>query len=163
MCRLWGNINDPNEEKEKHRMRNKMKFVTMILGMMLMAAMILGLTGCGNKKAASDFETTVYEDGAVLGEGSKTFIFTVVDAEGIETNLEVHTDKETVGDALLEHQMIAGEDGDYGLYVKSVNGQLVDYDKDGKYWAFYINGEYGMTGVDATMITEGDSYAFKVE
>ena len=59
--------------------------------------------------------------------------------------------------------MIAGEDGDYGLYVKTVNGETVDYDKDGKYWAFYINGEYGMTGVDATDIVEGDSYAFKAE
>lgn len=144
-------------------MRNKKKIVTMILAMMLIAAMVLGMTGCGNKKDSAPFETTAYEDGTVLGEGNKVFTFTVVDAKGVETNLEVHTDKETVGDALLEHKVIAGEDGDYGLYVKSVNGQQVDYDKDGKYWAFYINGEYGMTGVDATTITEGDSYAFKVE
>ena len=156
-------IYDPNEEKEKNTMRNTKKLVTMILAVMLVAAMVLGMTGGGKKKDAAAFETTTYEDGTVLGEGSKTFTFTVVDADGAETNLEVHTDKETVGEALLEHKVIAGEDGDYGLYVKSVNGQLVDYDTDGKYWAFYINGEYGMTGVDVTTITEGDSYAFKVE
>ena len=144
-------------------MRNTKKMVTMILAMMLIAVMALAMAGCGNKKDAADMETTVYEDGTVLGDGSKVFAFTVVDADGKETTLEVHTDKETVGEALLEHKVIAGEDGDYGLYVKSVNGQLVDYDKDGKYWAFYINGEYGMTGVDVTTITEGDSYAFKVE
>ena len=144
-------------------MTNKKKLVTMILAMMFIAVMALGMTGCGNKKDSAEFETTVYKDGTVLGEGSKVFAFTVVDAEGAETNLEVHTDKETVGDALLEHNVIAGEDGSYGLYVKSVNGLMVDYDKDGKYWAFYINGEYGMTGVDVTTITEGDSYAFKVE
>ena len=36
-------------------------------------------------------------------------------------------------------------------------------DKDGKYWAFYVNGEYASAGVDATDITEGATYAFKVE
>ena len=161
--RFMRKIYDPNEEKEKNKMRSTKKIVTMILAVMLVAAMALGMAGCGKKKDAAAFETTTYEDGTVLGEGSKTFTFTVVDKDGKETTLEVHTEKDTVGDALLEHKVIAGEDGDYGLYVKGVNGQVVDYDTDGKYWAFYINGEYGMTGVDVTTITEGDSYAFKVE
>lgn len=38
-----------------------------------------------------------------------------------------------------------------------------DYDKDGVYWAFYIDGEYAMTGVDATNITDGARYAFRME
>ena len=59
--------------------------------------------------------------------------------------------------------LIAGEQGDYGLYVKTVNGITVDFDKDGKYWAFYVGGEYAMSGVDSTEITAGSTYAFKVE
>lgn len=144
-------------------MKNKKKLFTVILSMMLMTAMVFCMTGCGNKKEQAAFETTVYENGAVIGEGEKVFEFTVVNTDGEESVFEVHTDKETVGDALLENGVIAGEDGDYGLYVKSVNGEIVDFEEDGKYWAFYINGEYGMTGVDTTTITEGDSYAFKVE
>ena len=46
---------------------------------------------------------------------------------------------------------------------KTVNGMTADYDKDGVYWAFYIDGEYAMTGVDATNITEGAQYAFRME
>ena len=65
----------------------------------------------------------------------------VVDADGNETNFVVSTDKETVGDALLELNLIEGEEGDYGLYVKTVNGITADYDTDGTYWAFYVNGE----------------------
>ncbi len=145
-------------------MKHNRKRLAMLLSMLLVVAMIFGVTGCNKKEEAAVSSTeTVYEDGAVIGEGSKVFNFTVVNMEGEEVTLEVHTDKETVGEALLEHDVIAGEDGDYGLYVKTVNGETVDYDKDGKYWAFYINDEYGMTGVDATTITEGDSYAFKVE
>ena len=59
--------------------------------------------------------------------------------------------------------LIAGEDSDYGLYVKTVNGVTVDYDTDGKYWAFYVDGEYAATGVDSTDITAGATYTFKAE
>ena len=47
--------------------------------------------------------------------------------------------------------------------MKTVNGVTADYDKDGTYWAFYINGEYAMSGVDTTAVEEGATYAFKVE
>lgn len=106
---------------------------------------------------------TVQTEGTVLGEGNTKFILTVVDKEGTETQFEIHTDKETVGEALSELGLIAGEEGEYGLYVKTVNGITADYDKDGVYWAFYINGEYAQTGIDATAITEGDNYSLKVE
>ncbi len=99
----------------------------------------------------------------VMGEGSTIFPLSVVDAEGQETLFEIHTDKETVGEALQELGLIDGEDGEYGLYVKTVNGITADYDKDGKYWAFYINGEYAQAGVDSTNIVEGESYSLKVE
>ena len=59
--------------------------------------------------------------------------------------------------------LIAGEDSDYGLYVKTVNGVTVDYDTDGKYWAFYVDGEYAATDVDSTDITAGATYTFKAE
>ena len=132
-----------------------------ILTMLLIMTMAVSAVACGKKEAPA--ETKVYDDGAVIGEGADSFELTVVNTAGEEATFEVKTDKETVGEALLEYEVIAGEDGQYGLYVKTVNGETVDYDKDGKYWAFYINGEYGMTGVDVTEIVEGDSYTLKVE
>ena len=102
-------------------------------------------------------------DVTVLGEGETVFSFTVTDLDGVETVFEIHTDKTTVGEALLELGLIAGDDSDYGLYVKTVNGLTLDFDKEGKYWAFYENGEYAQTGVDATAITAGASYGFKAE
>ena len=47
--------------------------------------------------------------------------------------------------------------------MKTVNGITLDYDKDGKYWAFYVDGEYATSGVDSTPITDGASYALKAE
>lgn len=102
-------------------------------------------------------------DAESLGEGAVQFTFTVVDGDGNETNFDIHTDAETVGAALLEQNLIAGDDSEYGLYVKTVNGITADYDTDGTYWAFYVNGEYAMTGVDSTPVEDGAVYAFKVE
>ena len=113
--------------------------------------------------AAQVTETDAAADAESLGEGAVQFTFTVVDGDGNETSFDIHTDAETVGAALLEQNLIAGEDSEYGLYVKTVNGVTADYDTDGTYWAFYVNGEYAMTGVDSTPVENGAVYAFKVE
>ncbi len=115
--------------------------------------------GKADAEPAEDAASDVTE----LGEGALNFGFSVVDKDGNEKKYLIRTDKETVGDALLEQALIEGEEGDYGLYVKKVSGITADYDVDKTYWAFYINGEYAMSGVDKTSITAGDSYMFKVE
>ena len=150
------------------QMKRSNKLTSFILCMVLIVAMALSTTGCNGstgKDTASDVgtETNLQSDVSVLGTGSMEFSLTVVNQEGSETQFEIHTDKETVGEALLELGLIEGEESEYGLYVKTVNGITVDYDTDGTYWAFYINGEYASSGVDSTKITEGESYSFKVE
>ena len=156
----------------EHNMRknNLMKRLSLMLCMVFIAAMTL-MTACSDNKANDEPTTTVADNNekespdnvTVLGEGKVSFAFTVVDGAGNETKYTINTDKKTVGDALLEHKLIEGENGDYGLYVKKVNGITADYDVDKTYWAFYINGEYAMTGVDATDVIEGATYMFKVE
>ena len=76
---------------------------------------------------------------------------------------KIKTEEKTVGAALLGVGLIEGENSEYGLYVKKVNGITADYDTDGTYWAFYINGQYATSGVDKTDIEPGASYEFKIE
>lgn len=136
------------------------KTLSFILCAALIAAMALSTSGCTGQEAAGP---KVYKDGDVLGNGATTFQVEVVDKEGNQTKLEVRTDKGNVGEALQEHGLIEGEEGAYGLYVKTVNGITADYDADQTYWAFYIDGQYASTGVDSTDVTPGATYAFKVE
>lgn len=150
------------------QMKCSRKLPSFILCPVLIVAMALFAAGCDGSKNNAPSGAGAAVNGSLteaqqIGEGSKAFAFFVVDKDGGETRFEVHTDKETVGDALLELGLIAGEEGAYGLFVKTVNGITADYDKDGAYWAFYVNGEYAMTGVDTTKITEGDSYSFQME
>jgi len=146
--------------------RNK-KILLIVACVVLIAAIVLCIVLLGNKSGGQGPAAPsqqVSETGAtVVGEGQTQFAFTVVDADGKATQFEVHTDKKTVGEALVDAKLIEGEDSEFGLYVKTVNGITVDYDKDKAYWAFYINDEYAMTGVDATDITAGAAYTFKVE
>ena len=148
------------------KMKRTNKTLSYILCMMLIVAMALFTTGCNdskNQSIAQDSVEAVFADGDVLGEGSNSFKFTVVDKSGAEASCEIHTDKTVVGEALVELGIVVGEEGPYGLFVKQVNGIIADYDVDSTYWAFYINDEYAMTGVDVTEITAGSNYMFKVE
>ena len=155
-----------------------MKKTLQILSVSLLLLLaVLGTAACGvqpetpDPGADSSVGSQVTEDAGIwadalytadttLGEGATT-ITVVVKAEDKSITFTVNTDKTTVGDALLEHNLIEGEEGAYGLYVKKVNGIVADYDVDQTYWGFYIDGEYAMTGVDSTDITAGATYTLE--
>ena len=146
------------------KQNNMNKLLSLVLVFVLLAA--AALTGCSGAPA----ETTeppetigTPTDVTVLGEGSKSFDLTIVDKEGVSHLYKIHTDEEFVGFALIAHELIEGEEGPYGMYIKSVLGQVLDYETDGMYWSFYVGGEYAMTGVDLTPVTEGESYTLKAE
>lgn len=143
--------------------KNILRKASLLLMSVLIAAMTLCSLGCGKAKPITATTTDQTIEGCEIGVGNTTFTFVVVDGEGKETTFTVNTDETTVGAALVKVNLIAGEDSDYGLYVKIVNGITADWNIDGHYWAFYINGEYAMTGVDSTEIAEGATYSFKVE
>ena len=138
------------------------KWLAIIGCMVLIAGMALMTTGCGSKEEteAPAAESAQTAEVTVVGDGATVFQFSVVDLEENETKFEIHTDETTVGAALLKLGLIEGEDGPYGLYVMKVNGIEAIYEEDGSYWAFYENGQYGMTGVDLTDIDPAVAYSF---
>ncbi len=142
-----------------------------LLALLLALVMVLALAACGNKEqdngGAGDDANVVTDgvvaDGATVGEGKTAFTVEVVQMDGTSIKFTVNTDKATVGEALLDLGIVAGDTTEYGLYIKTVNGVTLDYDADGAYWAFYINGEYASTGVDSTNIEAGATYTLKCE
>lgn len=151
----------------KHTMK---KLLALMLCIAMVAAVAVGMSGCAGKDAEGSETTTAaanekvtMTDGETLGEGSKSFTFTVVGTDGKEITVQIKTDKEMLGEALQELHLIEGEMGEYGLYVKTVNGETLDFDQDGKYWALYVDGEYALKSADLTEITEGAVYSFKAE
>ena len=90
-----------------------------------------------------------------LGEGDKLFYFDVTFSDGETSSYAIHTDAETVGEALAALDMIEGENGMYNTVCE----QTLDWETDHMYWAFYIDGEYAPTGLDQTPVTADAHYA----
>jgi uncharacterized protein YxeA len=142
------------------------KVLLSVLSLMLIVAM--AFSACGQKdsnvsNSTTTTTTTANADSEAvteLGQGEKTFTFEVVEKDGSKKSYEISTDAKTVGEALVENGLISGTDSEYGLMVDTVNGQKYEYNADKMYWAFYINGDYGMTGVDSTEIDETAVYSF---
>ncbi len=132
-------------------MKNVMqsKAVLSVLSLVLIVAMAFSFSACGNDGNTND-------DAKV----EKSFVFKVVDLDGSEKSFDIKTEAKTVGEALLAEKLISGEVGQYGLMVDTVNGIKYEYNADGAYWAFHINGEYAMSGVDTTDIVDGTTYSF---
>lgn len=97
--------------------------------------------------------------------GSKSITITVTDNNGMDTVYNCRTDAEYLQEAVdeIEDLDIQGTEGEYGLFIDSINGITADYSVDQSYWAVYVNGEYGNYGIDAQPVADGDAYVFVYE
>lgn len=137
-------------------MKKTNTLATRVSAALICLLMLAGLAACKTELPELWKEAT-YTENKSFGDGAKTVI---VKVEAGEKSVEftIKTDRETLGDALLDHDLIVGEDSAYGIFIKRVNGILVDYDKDKAYWGFFKDGEYMNTGVDTTAIADGEHY-----
>lgn len=127
------------------------------LTLALTLLLTLSLLSCSLFGDKDVWQDAVYTEDTTLGVGAKT-VTVELEVEDHLITFTVKTDEEILGDALLAVDLISGEEGPYGLYVKVVNGMTADFDRDGYYWSLLIDGDYAMTGVDSTEITEGTVY-----
>ena len=134
-----------------------MKTITRITLLLLALLTLFSLVACADVDKTGAWETATYDRNTELGDGAKTITVKVI-ADEQELIFTIHTDKTTLGDALLEHKLIDGEQGPYGLYIKKVNGIVADYDADQTYWNFTKAGELMMVGVDSAEIADGEQY-----
>ena len=111
----------------------------------------------GASEVGGLWANATYLEDTNFGEGAKTVTVKVI-VEDKTVTFTIKSDAEMLGDALLAHGLIAGEESAYGLYVKVVNGITADYDVNEAYWGFFIDGEYAATGVDSTEITADTVY-----
>jgi predicted small lipoprotein YifL len=145
--------------KGEHQMKK-------IIAFLLVMVMALSLVACGNEGPTTTAPTTTAPTNAPTDPSQEQpkvgadFTVTVTDLDGTKNTFTYHSEAKTVGEALLAEGLIAGDQSDWGLMVTTVNGITADWATENAYWAFYINGEYAQTGVDATELVDGATYAF---
>lgn len=98
-------------------------------------------------------------------EGSKEIVIEVVDNNQETATYELKTDAEYLRQAMEEAEGLtfSGSEGEFGLMVDTVNGLTADYNADGAYWSFYVNGEYAMYGIDSQPVLDGDTFTIQYE
>lgn len=90
-------------------------------------------------------------------EGGKALEVTVVHGDESSKDFSFSTDAENLRTALEEQKLIEGTESEYGLFVTTVDGETAD-DAQQQWWCFSKDGEDLMTGVDDTMIADGEHY-----
>ena len=90
-------------------------------------------------------------------EGVKDITVQVIHADGTAKEWEISTHSENLRGALEEQSLISGDDSGATLFVTTVDGYTADTANE-EWWCFTKGGESMMTGVDDTVIADGDKY-----
>ena len=96
-------------------------------------------------------------------EGNKEITIEVLGKDKPSEVYELKTDAEYLRQAMEEAEGLTfdGEDGEYGMMVYTVNGETADFEKDGAYWSFNVNGEYCNYGIDSQPVMAGDYFTIQ--
>lgn len=89
--------------------------------------------------------------------GEKHITVEVVHSGGTSKTFSYDTGAEYLGAVLTDAGLIQGEDSQFGLYVKTVDGETVD---GRSWWRLSVNGEDSQTGVDTTPVRDGDAFTW---
>lgn len=114
-------------------------------------------TASVDKNSTGLWKNAKYKEDTEIGIGAKTVKVEVKANDGAVT-FTIHTDADTLGKALLDNKLVEGDNGEFGLYIKKVNGIAADYNKDKAYWALSKDGAYSETGADSINIADGEHY-----
>lgn len=148
-----------------------------ILALLLACVMTFALVACSSddsSKISDDsssqvvegnadlWDNATYTEDVTIGEGDKTVTLTVTAGEK-SIVVTIKTNAETLGEALRDTAFATGDESEYGLYVKTVNGITADYDIDMSYWGLLQNGEYTAFGVDGAELGENTAFEFRYE
>ena len=133
-----------------------MKTVNKITLILLALSMLLCLVACADVEKTGIWESATHRSDKEFGSGAKV-VYVTVKAEDQAITFTVKTDKEFLGEALIEHELITGEEGQYGLYITSVNGMAIA-DGEQAFWAIYKDGVPSMTGISSISIANGECY-----
>lgn len=124
----------------------KKKLLTIL---MLVLAVAFCAYGCGGNVSDEDVDKAIEE--------SKTVTVDVVVNDQVQKTEEIVTDADNLGDMLRESGLAEGEQGSYGIFIKTVDGVAADEAKE-EWWCVTKGGQAVQTGADSTPIADGDKF-----
>ena len=92
----------------------------------------------------------------------KNIVIQVFAPEHDKKTYKVKTEKQYLGEVLVDEKIAEGENGQYGLYIKTVAGIKADESKS-EWWCITKGGEAVATGADAVKIADGDNFELELK
>ena len=132
------------------------KILTRISALLLVLALSMLLTACGGDSDASASSDV----SSAAAEKKVSVTLSVTNAAGEKTDYPVTMAEGSTLVAAMKEAGILEDDGIKDGMVYTIAGELADYSVDQSYWAFYMDGEYMMTGAEDTVLTDGATYSF---
>lgn len=90
-------------------------------------------------------------------ENMKSVTAQVVHLDGSTKDFPLKTAKEFLGDALVEGNVVVDNQGDFGLYILTADGETVDEAKE-QWWCITKGGEAMEVGAGSQPIADGEHY-----
>lgn len=89
--------------------------------------------------------------------GAKAVTVEVIHRDASHKTFEYRTDREYLGELLKDEALADGEDGAYGMFITTVDGETAD-DTAQEWWCITKAGEMLNTSADQTPLADGDKY-----
>lgn len=122
--------------------KNTRKILIALIGLMVVIAVLFGVYHFTRPAAV---------------QGAKTITVEVIHKDASEKTFEYRTDREYLGEVLTDEGLVSGEEGAYGLFITTVDGETAD-DTDQEWWCITKDHEKMNTSADQTPITDGEKY-----
>ncbi len=130
------------------RHTKEIRIFSLLLALLLAVSMLAGCAGNSNSSS---------QQGSAVSAAAKNITVKVVHKDGSEKEFAIAAEGETLREALEQEKLVEGEESEYGLFVKTVDGETVD-DGNQEWWCLTKGGEQVNTGVDGVKIADGDVY-----
>ena len=124
------------------------KVISILLAALLVCGVFAGCTGANNSQQPPAGSSVA---------AVKNITVTVVHGDGTSKDFPIAAAGETLREALEQENLVEGEESQYGLYIKTVDGETVD-DANQEWWYLTKGGEQVNSGVDGVEIADGDVY-----
>ena len=130
------------EKAMKTEQKNTKKILTALIGLIVVIAVLFGVYRFTRPIAV---------------QGAKTITIDVIHKDTSQKTFEYHTDREYLGEVLTDEGLVSGEEGAYGMFITTVDGETID-NANQEWWCITKNQEMLNTSADQTPIADGEKY-----
>ena len=89
--------------------------------------------------------------------GEKDLTIQVIHGNNSSRSFEVSSSAEYLAEVLTENGIVQGENGPYGLFILTADGESAD-EANQEWWCITRNGESLTTGASETPVADGEHY-----